>query len=193
MGTLTLITGGARSGKSAFALEYAAGLGVSRAFLATAQAHDDEMHKRIERHKAERGPDWVSVEEPLEADRWIRENAADYDVILLDCLTLWLSNVMLAEMDAKLDGETAMDARTQALVRVLSDSSSHDSSSNIVVVTNEVGMGIVPDNALGRRFRDEAGRLNRLVAREAQEVWLVVSGIPVRIKPALDQREGFSY
>ncbi len=170
MNSLTLITGGARSGKSAFALEHAAGLGARRAFIATAQALDDEMRVRIEAHKRERGEDWHTVEEPLALAQWLEDNADKYDVVVVDCLTLWLSNIMLSDCDVEAESMELADTMAGAPCYV-------------VAVTNEVGMGIVPESSMGREFRDLAGRLNRLVAGEAQEVYLVVSGIPVRIKP----------
>ncbi len=171
MNNVTLITGGARSGKSDFALEHAAGLGTQRAFIATAQALDAEMRVRIEAHKRERGQDWRTVEEPLALAQWLKSNSDKYDVVLVDCLTLWLSNTMLGDGDVEADSIELVDAMAAA-------------SCDVVAVTNEVGMGIVPGSALGREFRDMAGRLNRLVAGVAHEVYLVVSGIPVRIKPA---------
>ena len=170
MGVITLITGGARSGKSAFALEHAAALGARRAFIATAQALDDEMRARIERHKKERGKLWLSVEEPLEVARWLDENAGEFDVVLLDCLTLWLSNTMLDGGD--------VEAASKRLVCPMAEA-----PCLVVAVTNEGGMGIVPESALGREYRDHAGMLNQMVAREAGEVYLVVSGIPLCIKP----------
>ncbi len=170
MGAITLITGGARSGKSAFALEHAAALGARRAFIATAQALDDEMRARIERHKKERGLDWQCVEEPLEVAGWLEQSAGEFDVVLLDCITLWLSNSMLDGGD--------VEAASERLVRAMAGA-----PCLVVAVTNEVGMGIVPDSALGREFRDHAGRLNRLVAEAAEEVYFVVSGIPLCIKP----------
>ena len=170
MNRLTLITGGAKSGKSDFALEHAEGLGARRAFIATAQALDAEMRVRIEAHQKERGEDWVTVEEPLAVAQWLADNASKYDVVLVDCLTLWLSNTMFSDCDAEAESIELTDAMSGA-------------ACNVVAVTNEVGMGIVPGSSVGREFRDLAGRLNQLVAREADEVYLVVSGIPVRIKP----------
>ena len=179
MGNITLVTGGARSGKSDFALAHAESLGKNRAFIATAQALDDEMHARIERHKKERGDSWQSVEEPLRAARWIRDNSGEFDVVLLDCMTLWLSNTMFAT-EAKETKETNshIASASDELINAM-----RECKSKVVVVTNEVGMGIVPESALGREFRDHAGRLNRLVAEAAVEVYLVVSGIPLCIKP----------
>ncbi len=170
MNRLTLITGGARSGKSDFALEYAAALGTRRAFIATAQALDAEMRVRIEAHKRERGEDWHTVEEPLALAQWLENNSDKYDVVLVDCLTLWLSNTMLGDCDVEAESLYLVDAMATA-------------PCSVVAVTNEVGMGIVPESSMGREFRDLAGRLNRLVAAEAHEVYLLVSGIPVRIKP----------
>ena len=110
------------------------------------------------------------MEEPLALAQWFKNSAGKYDVVLVDCLTLWLSNTMLDDCDVEAQSLELVDAMAAA-------------PCDVVAVTNEVGMGIVPDSAMGREFRDLAGRLNRLVAAEAHEVYLVVSGIPVRIKP----------
>ena len=151
-------------------------LGKKRAFIATAQALDDEMHARIERHKKERGASWQSVEEPLRAAQWIRDNSGEFDVVLLDCMTLWLSNTMFAKETKETDSHIA--SASDELINAM-----RECKPKVVVVTNEVGMGIVPESALGREFRDHAGRLNRLVAEAAAEVYLVVSGISLCIKP----------
>ena len=169
---LVLIGGGARSGKSRFALEYAEQHYSRRAFLATAQALDDEMRARIARHRAERGARWTSIEEPYDIAQAIDANAGSYDVIVLDCLTLWLSNIML---DPERDAEKEMAALASFLEQ--------DLATNLVVITNEVGCGIVPDNPLAREYRDRAGELNQTVARAAKEVYWMVFGQPIRVKP----------
>ena len=128
------------------------------------------MRARIERHRRERGQDWHTVEEPLALAQWLKSNSDKYDVVLVDCLTLWLSNTMLGNDDVEAESLELTAAMVAA-------------PCSVVAVTNEVGMGIVPGSAMGREFRDLAGRLNRLVAAEAHEVYLVVSGIPVCIKP----------
>lgn len=166
------ITGGARSGKSAFAEKLASELQGKRAYLATAQALDAEMVARIELHRKRRGSAWDTFEEPLAVAELIRRLSGRYDILLLDCLTLWLSNVM-----AHTDGNDAVSIRSDALVNEL-----RDFSGACIVVSNEVGLGIVPDNPLARRFRDCAGMLNQKTAQVADEVYFTASGIPVKIK-----------
>lgn len=137
-------------------------------YVATAQAFDDEMAERIEHHRARRGDDWQTIDAPHELAAALNA-AADGTPVLLDCLTLWLSNRMLAEAD--------VETECAELTEVLSQP-----RGPWVVVSNEVGMGIVPDNALARRFRDEAGRFNRQVAAVADEVILMVAGLPMKVK-----------
>jgi adenosylcobinamide kinase/adenosylcobinamide-phosphate guanylyltransferase len=167
-----LIGGGARSGKSRFALEYAEQRYSQFAFLATAQALDEEMRARIARHRAERGSRWTTIEEPYGITKAIEANAGNFDVIVVDCLTLWLSNIML---DAERDTEKQLADLGKYLGR--------DLTTDVVVITNEVGCGIVPDNPLAREFRDRAGELNQTVARAAKEVYWMVFGSPMRVKP----------
>ncbi|MCI0469563.1 MAG: bifunctional adenosylcobinamide kinase/adenosylcobinamide-phosphate guanylyltransferase [Nitrospirae bacterium] len=166
---MTFVTGGARSGKSKFALEKASACHGKKAYIATAQAFDDEMKARIERHKKERSCDWETFEEPLNIVALIKDIGSRYDVILLDCLTLWLSNMMLAGKDI----EAEIESFTSAII---------NNRSSFFIVSNEVGMGIVPDNELSRRFRDWAGYLNQRVAKAADEVYLVTVGLPLKIK-----------
>ncbi len=166
------ITGGARSGKSAFAEKLAGELQGKRAYLATAQALDAEMVARIELHRKRRGGAWDTYEEPLAIAELMRKLSGRYEVLLLDCLTLWLSNVMArTEKSDEIAGK--LDELTTAL---------KDFNGSSLVVTNEVGLGIVPDNPLARRFRDLAGMMNQKVARVADEVYFTASGIPMRIK-----------
>ncbi|HEX9020179.1 MAG TPA: bifunctional adenosylcobinamide kinase/adenosylcobinamide-phosphate guanylyltransferase [Nitrospirota bacterium] len=166
------ITGGARSGKSAFAERLANDLNGKRAYIATAQALDPEMAARIERHRKERGGKWDTYEEPLAVAELLRKLSGRCDVALLDCLTLWLSNVM-----AHTDGDAAVAARSDELVSAI-----RDFGGACIIVSNEVGLGIVPDNPLARKFRDLAGILNQKMAQAADEVFFTASGIPVRIK-----------
>jgi adenosylcobinamide kinase/adenosylcobinamide-phosphate guanylyltransferase len=171
MGKLTFITGGARSGKSSFALKEASSQAGKRAFVATLEPRDEELRKRVERHRAERGAEWNTFEEPLELADLLKRLNSEYDVVLIDCLTLWLSNVMHTERDV----EKEISKLTTSIKRV-------KKSVRLFVVSNEVGMGIVPENALARAFRDHAGTLNQRVASIADEVCLMASGIPVKIK-----------
>jgi adenosylcobinamide kinase/adenosylcobinamide-phosphate guanylyltransferase len=166
------ITGGARSGKSAFAEKLAGGLTGQRAYLATAQALDPEMAARIEKHRRDRGAAWDTFEEPLAAAELLRKLSGRYDVVLLDCLTLWLSNVM-----AHTEGDGAVSSRADELVAAI-----RSFGGACIVVSNEVGLGIVPDNPLARKFRDFAGMLNQNVARAADEVYFTAAGIPMKIK-----------
>jgi adenosylcobinamide kinase/adenosylcobinamide-phosphate guanylyltransferase len=168
-GRITFILGGSRSGKSSFALDCASKLPGSKAFIATAQAFDEEMKERIERHKKERSADWKTFEEPTALPQILSRISEDHDVIIVDCLTLWLSNLIM--------NDTAVDADIESLL-----SAAATCPSCIFIVSNEVGMGIVPENALARRFRDLAGTLNRRVAEIANVVYLVAAGIPLKIK-----------
>jgi adenosylcobinamide kinase / adenosylcobinamide-phosphate guanylyltransferase len=166
------ITGGARSGKSAFAEKLASELEGKRAYLATAQALDPEMAARIEKHRKDRGLAWDTYEEPLAVAELLKKLSSRYDVLLLDCLTLWLSNVM-----AHTDGDGVVSFRSDALVAAIKDF-----NGVCIVVSNEVGLGIVPDNPLARKFRDFAGILNQRVALTADHVYFTAAGIPVKIK-----------
>lgn len=172
MKRIVLITGGCRSGKSRFALNYANRLFTNRLYLATSQALDDEMAERITRHKMERSPDWRTIEEPIEIEKSIYKGCTDADVILLDCLTLWISNLLGRNLGEGMILESA-NRCLKAMQSV---------SCSFIVVTNEVGAGIVPDNRLSRQFRDAAGAVNQIFASCANEVYLLVSGIPLKIK-----------
>jgi adenosylcobinamide kinase/adenosylcobinamide-phosphate guanylyltransferase len=167
-GMMILVTGGARSGKSAYAESRALALPGTPCYIATAEAGDEEMTARIAAHRARRGPPWREIEAPLDLAGALAASDGE-GPRLVDCLTLWLSNLMFAEQD--LD---AAAARLGEAVR--------GQQSPVIFVTNEVGMGIVPENRLARRFRDAAGRLNQCVAQVADEVQLVVSGYPLRVK-----------
>ena len=175
---VTFVIGGAKSGKSSFALDKVSGFDGKKAFIATAEAHDDEMKKRIERHKAERSNEWKTYEEPLNIAGLLSEIRGRYSVILIDCLTLWLSNAMHRTEDT----EKAITEFMDELNRSKNLSSADAYASEVYIVSNEVGMGIVPENALAREFRDLAGKLNQRIAEISDEVYLVVSGIPVKIK-----------
>jgi adenosylcobinamide kinase/adenosylcobinamide-phosphate guanylyltransferase len=161
-----LIGGGARSGKSRYALEKARALKGTRAFVATARASDDEMATRIQHHRDERGQEFSTIEEPLDLARVI--STAKFDVLVIDCLTLWLSNAMFAHRSLDIE---ALETAAQS------------AAGTIIFVTNEVGSGIVPtDHSLSREFRDQAGILNQRIAAISQEVYFMVFGQPLRIK-----------
>jgi adenosylcobinamide kinase/adenosylcobinamide-phosphate guanylyltransferase len=167
-----LITGGARSGKSSFAEQRVREFGAPLVYIATAEAFDNEMKDRVALHQARRGPDWQTFHAPLNLSQALRE-ADGKGPCLVDCLTIWLNNMIFAEQETV----TAADHLVTAIVA---------RSDPVVLVTNEVGSGIVPENALARRFRDEAGRMNQIIAAAVDEVYVSISGIPVRIKPQRD-------
>ncbi len=169
-GTL-LVLGGARSGKSAYAEQLVAESGLERLYLATARAGDAEMEERIAHHRARRGIVWHVLEEADELEAALVENAGAERAILVDCLTLWLSNLMLAGAD--------LSERTERLCRKL-----RALPGLAVLVSNEIGMGLVPDNRLGRDFRDAHGRLNQAVAAIADKVVFVAAGLPIDLKGA---------
>jgi len=171
---LTLVLGGARSGKSAFAqqaaeAEAAARGGLVPLMIVTAQAFDDEMLERIARHVEDRGERWRTLEAPMALAETVRGLTAD-DIAVVDCLTLWLTNQMLAEAD--------LPAEIERLLAALIDC-----PARLWLVTNEVGWGLVPETPLGRRFRDEAGRLHQRIAAVADTVFLIAAGLPLRMKP----------
>jgi adenosylcobinamide kinase/adenosylcobinamide-phosphate guanylyltransferase len=170
---IVLVGGGARSGKSTFALTRARELGARRLFVATARRYDADLSARIDRHRHERGAEFDTVEEPLEVAR-VLEGAAGYDVAVVDCLTLWLSNHLLDGA-----GPEVVEARIGELADALVRSPCH-----VVLVTNEVGMGLHPETALGRTFRDLAGRAHQRLAAVSDEVHLAVMGLLVRLKPS---------
>ena len=182
--SITLIGGGVRSGKSAHALRlaYAASEQATdrRAFLATAIAFDDEMRARIDAHVQERSGDFVTFDVPTELPAKLRELAQDpraFSVVVVDCLTLWLTNVMLAEEDP-----VHADHTVEASIADLRETV-QNLPFDLILVTNEVGMGIVPEHPLARRFRDHAGRLHQALSQEATEVHLAVLGVVLRLKP----------
>ncbi len=166
MARVSLILGGARSGKSARALALAE---PPRVFVATAQALDDEMADRIARHRAERAADWTVAEAPLDLVGALRAHAGEGVCVLADCLTLWLTNLMLAGRDLEAEGD--------ALVAALPGLPGH-----VIFVSNEVGMGLAPMNDMGRAFRDAQGRLNQKVAAVASRVEFVAAGLPLLLK-----------
>lgn len=169
-GKIIYITGGARSGKSRFAQDLAEKLSCHPIYLATAQSFDDEMSDRIRRHQADRDSRWRTHEEPLNLVSALATYNRD-DVILVDCLTLWLSNILLVQSDVVTE--------TNNLISYLTTQ-----QATLIFVSNEVGMGIVPDNVLARKFRDTAGQLNQAVAEKSDAAYLLVSGLPLRLKSA---------
>jgi adenosylcobinamide kinase/adenosylcobinamide-phosphate guanylyltransferase len=163
------VLGGARSGKSRYAQARAEAIGANPVFVATAEAFDDEMRDRIAQHRADRDARWRTVEAPRDLPAAIDALSGDEAVVLVDCLTLWVSNLLLAGADIPLAGRELCAAIGRF-------------EGALILVANEVGLGIVPDNALARQFRDAAGHLNQAVAVVADEVVLLTAGLPLTLK-----------
>jgi adenosylcobinamide kinase/adenosylcobinamide-phosphate guanylyltransferase len=191
-----LVLGGARSGKSHFAEQAAIESGNDVVYIATATVYDDEMQQRINRHIDDRPVHWLTVEEPLLLAQVLKQHAGNDTCLLVDCLTLWLTNVLMAEQGSSIDAE---DASAESRHEAGQDKSSLDVKSlaeykkellvtladlpgQVILVSNEVGQGIVPMGALSRRFVDEAGWLHQDIARIANKVTLVVAGLPMALK-----------
>jgi adenosylcobinamide kinase/adenosylcobinamide-phosphate guanylyltransferase len=172
MKTVTYISGGSRSGKSSHALELAGTFTGRKAFIATAQALDDEMRERIRKHRQDRPKDFLTIEEPLDLAAAIARLPTDVEVAVIDCLTLWLSNLMHLHGDGK-----EVFPEVEAFIHAL-----ENPGRSLIIVSNEIGMGIVPAHELSRRFRDLAGRLNQRVAAKAHRALVVISGIPLVLK-----------
>ena len=164
----TLVLGGAASGKSDYSEQLVRSSGLDKSYIATAQAFDDEMRVKISKHQKDRGDDWLTTETPIDLPEHVLGQPAG-NITLVDCLTLWLSNLMLSDAD--------VSQFTKALLTVI------DSRRDpIVFVSNEVGLGVVPDTPLGRQFREHQGRLNRQIAAKSDLVVLVTAGIPQVLK-----------
>lgn len=190
MSQLTLVTGGARSGKSRFAELLAAQPGLPVTYLATAQILDEEMAVRVEKHRLSRPAHWSLIEEPYEPALALSSlEAQEKSVILLDCITLWLSNLVLKFWPADPDSQDPptkqfredMEANILAKVRDLAKAAKK-LEAPVILVSNEVGQGIVPEHSISRFYRDLAGKSNQILANEAEEVYLVVAGYPLEIK-----------
>ncbi len=172
MGKITFILGGARSGKSSYAIKLAKKNSQKVAFIATCQPLDEEMQRRIKLHKKIRPSGWQTFEEPRDISALLEEIGSKFEIIIIDCLTLWISGFILKGVNENAIAEQ-VNKLLGSLERIKASS---------VIVSNEVGLGIVPDNKLARNFRDIAGRANQLVAEKSDEVLLLVAGIPWRIK-----------
>lgn len=196
MSNLILVTGGARSGKSSFAELLALKTQLPVTYIATAQIWDAEMTKRIEKHRERRPRDWKLIEEPYDVSQVLQNisnakdnNWTDNSVILLDCITLWLSNLLLREtaLHQGWDKDSSLRDEIEAVifrqVKELANLAGQISP-HIIFVTNEVGQGIVPENPLSRLYRDLSGKANQILAEAAGEVYLVVAGYPIEIKQA---------
>lgn len=170
---VVLVLGGCRSGKSSYALTYAERfLGKQNRFIATCVPNDAEMKERVARHQADRDNTWSALEVPVRLDKAIQDESPRADVILIDCLTLWMNNLF-----SETDGQNEIDAHVRRLTDALAGA-----QCPIILVSNELGSGIVPENALARRYRDAVGWMNQAVAAAADEVILTVAGIPLFIK-----------
>lgn len=165
----TLVLGGARSGKSRYAEDLVEASGLEPRYIATATAGDEEMRERIAHHRARRGGRWATREEPLALAPALRTEAGPGRAVLADCLTLWLANLFFADHD--------VEAETRALCRMIAEI-----SGPAVLVSNEIGLGLVPETSLGRRFRDAQGRLNQAVAAAVPSVVFVAAGLPLALK-----------
>lgn len=174
---ITFIMGGARCGKSSFALNEASKVEGQKAYIATAEALDDEMKERINKHKIERGNKWDSYEEPLKLPGILTEIKNTHTVAVLDCLTIWLSNLLVRAQIKEPEQQTIKET-----VRDFTGKLKDLGDLHLFIVSNEVGMGIVPENRLARQFRDLAGKLNQEIAEIADEVYLVTAGIPLKLK-----------
>ena len=163
------VLGGARSGKSRFAETLVSETGLERHYVATGQAWDDEMRDRIAQHRADRGDLWQTHEEPMDLVARLAAIDADGRAVLVDCLTLWVTNLMMAERDIAAE----FAALTEFLPRA---------RARLVLVSNEVGLGIVPENHMAREFRDHAGRLHQMIAAASAEVYFIAAGLPLKMK-----------
>jgi adenosylcobinamide kinase/adenosylcobinamide-phosphate guanylyltransferase len=183
---LILVTGGARSGKSTYAERLAQRSRRSVAYIATATAGDDDMRDRIARHQAARPATWQTIEEPLHLAGAVRRAASFADIILLDCITVWLSNWLLLQEELNSIESTPTsvysEGALQEIEALLREAQALNVGQRLVIVTNEVGLGIVPAFALGRVYRDVLGAVNRRLAQEATRVYLLVAGLAVDIK-----------
>ena len=167
---LTLVLGGARAGKSTYAQELAAS-GNRVLFVATAEAGDEQMEERIEAHRATRPAEWDTLEEPLDLVGALAGVAGRYDTVLLDCLTLWVSNLLLRE------GEVDVPGELKGLLAAY-----EEGTASWIVVSNEVGLGVVPPRELGRLYADELGRANQIIAAAADDVYFMAAGLPLNLK-----------
>lgn len=186
MGRITYVTGGARSGKSTFAEKYILEKDSSRVYIATAIAFDQEMKLRVEKHREQRGSNWLTIEGYKNLRELLEEKVTDQKIILMDCLTNMVSNLMIMEGEYDWDNiskedlfklEDGIRSEVEEILKY-----TEEKDIELVVVSNELGMGLVPPYALGRHFRDIAGRMNQLVAERSEAAYLIVSGIPMKLK-----------
>jgi adenosylcobinamide kinase/adenosylcobinamide-phosphate guanylyltransferase len=179
---LILVLGGARSGKSTFAEQLAARSKRSVAFIATALASDEEMQTRIAHHRATRPPTWHTLEEPLKLAEAVHTGAQIADVLLLDCMTTWLGNKLILQEELPEHVSSLNDAILHEVEKLIHEVEKFDYNKRLIIVTNEVGAGIVPAYPLGRTFRDILGLVNQRLAERAARVYLIMAGLAVDIK-----------
>jgi len=172
-GRIILITGGVKSGKSAYALTLGQELGVKHAFIATATAGDDEMARKIAAHKAERAGRWQTYEEPFDIASVLQRIGHEYSSVIIDCMTLWVSNLLTLHNLADDEIEAAFSGFVEALKSV---------ACPVIIVTNEVGLGVMPADRLARRYQNQLGAVNRRIAGVSDGIYVMISGIPVKIK-----------
>ena len=186
MGKITYVTGGARSGKSTFAEKYILEKNLPKVYIATAIPFDAEMKMRVEKHREQRGKNWLTIEGYKDLGNRLKESVRDEKIVLMDCLTNMVSNLMIMEGEYDWDNisksalyklESEIQSEVEEVLEYVDKS-----DIELVVVSNELGMGLVPPYALGRHFRDIAGRMNQLIAARADNAYLVVSGIPMKLK-----------
>lgn len=185
MGRLILVSGATRSGKSSFAETQAEKLDKPVAYLATAEALDLEMHNRIEHHQRRRNPAWKTFEEPYEIDKVINDNQEKYPIWVLDCITLYISNLLFAQIGEVEGDNFVADHINEHILKKIDNLIAIINNANIdiFIVTNEIGWGLVPPDPISRLYRDIVGRVNQKLADAANEVYIVMLGIPVKIKP----------
>jgi len=187
--SIILVIGGARSGKSSFAEKMANELSNNVAYIATAQALDEEMEDRIVIHKSNRPQEWTTYEEPLNVSKTVEKINKKHDVILLDCLTLLISNHLLKGLDFKEISLDIINYKEKIIIEELSQllKSVRLSQAHLIIVTNEIGFGLVPPDPVSRAYRDIVGRANQFIAKKADQVISVCAGIPLQLKPNLER------
>ena len=183
-GRIVLVTGGARSGKSTFAEELAARSGERIAYIATAQIYDEEMRFRVSLHQKRRPDNWQTYEAPFDAETAIKAASEKNEVLLFDCITLYLSNLLCSLPESELDDQDKLYGLTRQKIGELVQAAEAAAAKGriVIFVTNEVGAGIVPEHKLSRIYRDISGLANQQLARAAADVYAVIAGIPVNIK-----------
>lgn len=186
MGKIVLVTGGARSGKSRFAEQYAARYGTRIAYIATAEVYDKEMAFRVALHKKRRPAEWQTWEAPFDAHKALAEAGREHDMVLFDCMTLYISN-LLCSLESYEDSDANYQLLRDKICKLIAQAKQNTGTT--IFVTNEVGDGIVPENHLSREYRDLAGIAGQIAAREADEVYLVTCGLPVNIKKLAENWE----